>query len=337
MLEVGLLVGESKKTLSVAKLQKLSRDYEREKTNVQEVLQNASACRDTIDYIKSEMDECEIPRTILLRANEIEQFNTKFDSIQSDFNEIRSTNIEDNSSDSKAAIRAFIDEINKRLYGLDEEKIEFVEYQKSTLEQYGPKDFSDLKNAPIIAAIREHKFKIQDAYERLEDLEAFVNQSKAKKTSLIKIDKLAKECKLGLDQLSGIITEAPKNLQKLSAVLKEMLTAAAPMKGYPNDSADYWNEKDDIIRQQGQVGKLLTDIDQVAEKFADEEDAIKALVDKSKNNEDIGDLTNIATDLEKQKDMVIKTLKAANDITNSINIMTSELGDQRIPVTIRSR
>ena len=33
-----------------------------------------------------------------------------------------------NSSDSKAAIRAFIDEINKRLYGLDEEKIEFVEY-----------------------------------------------------------------------------------------------------------------------------------------------------------------------------------------------------------------
>ena len=249
LMEVGILVGESKKTLSVAKLQKLSRDYEREKTNVQEVLQSASACRDTIDYTKSEMDECEIPRTILLRANEIEQFNSKFDSIQSDFNEIRGTNIEDNSSDSKAAIRAFIDEINKRLYGLDEEKIEFVEYQKSTLEQYGPKDFSDLKNAPIIAAIREHKLKIQDAYERLEDLEAFVNQSKAKKTSLIKIDKLAKECKLGLDQLNGIIVEAPRNLQKLSAVLREMLLGAAPMKGYPNDSADYWGEKDDIIRQ----------------------------------------------------------------------------------------
>lgn len=106
------------------------------------------------------MDECEIPRTIVLRANEIEEFNTKFDSIQADFNDIKSTNIEDNSSDSKAAIRAFIDEINKRLYGLDEEKIEFVEYQKSTLEQYSPKDFSDLKNAPIIAAIREHKAKV---------------------------------------------------------------------------------------------------------------------------------------------------------------------------------
>lgn len=65
--------------MSVAKLQKLSRDYEREKTVVQEVLQAASACRDTIDYVKSEMDECEIPRTIQQRAQEIEQFNTKFD------------------------------------------------------------------------------------------------------------------------------------------------------------------------------------------------------------------------------------------------------------------
>jgi ribosome maturation protein Sdo1 len=82
LMEVGILVGESKKQqLSVAKLQKLSRDYEREKTNVQEVLQQASGCRDTIDYVKSEMDECEIPKTIAARANEIEQFNTKFDAI----------------------------------------------------------------------------------------------------------------------------------------------------------------------------------------------------------------------------------------------------------------
>jgi hypothetical protein len=46
----------------------MSRDYEREKVAVQEILQRASACRDTIDYVKSEMDECEIPRTIVLRS-----------------------------------------------------------------------------------------------------------------------------------------------------------------------------------------------------------------------------------------------------------------------------
>ena len=68
LIQVGLLVGESKKQSTVTKLQKMSRDYEREKVAVQEILQRASACRDTIDYVKSEMDECEIPRTIVLRS-----------------------------------------------------------------------------------------------------------------------------------------------------------------------------------------------------------------------------------------------------------------------------
>lgn len=112
-----------------------------------------------------------------------------------------------------------------------------------------------MKNAPIIASIRDHKLKILEAYEKLEDLEAFVNQSKAKKISLIKIDKLAKECKLGTDQLQGIIVDAPRNVQRLAAVLKEMLLAAAPMKGYLNETADYWKEKDEILKQQGQLGK----------------------------------------------------------------------------------
>jgi len=61
------------------------------------------------------------------------------------------------------------------------------------------------------------------------------------------------------------------------------------------------------------------------------------LVDKSKNNDDIGALTNIANDLEKQKDKIIKTLKLANDITQNIKLMTSEVGDARIPITIKSR
>lgn len=61
------------------------------------------------------------------------------------------------------------------------------------------------------------------------------------------------------------------------------------------------------------------------------------MVDKSKNNDDIGALTNIANDLEKQKDKIIKTLKQANDITQSIKLMTTELGDARIPITILSR
>jgi hypothetical protein len=45
--------------------------------------------------------------------------------------------------------------------------------------------------------------------------------------------------------------DTPKNIQKLSAVLREMLLAAEPMKGYPNETADYWTEKGKIIGQQG--------------------------------------------------------------------------------------
>lgn len=59
---------------------------------------------------------------------------------------------------------------------------------------------------------------------------------------------MAKECKLGMDSLQTIIIDAPKNIQKLAAVLKEMHIAADPMKGYPNETADYWNEKMDIER-----------------------------------------------------------------------------------------
>ena len=54
---------------------------------------------------------------------------------------------------------------------------------------------------------------------------------------------MVKECRLGMNSLSEIIIDAPKMIQKLSAVLKEMHTASSPMKGYPNETADYWDEK----------------------------------------------------------------------------------------------
>jgi len=59
-----------------------------------------------------------------------------------------------------------------------------------------------------------------------------------------------------MDSLSGIILEAPRMIQNLAAVLKEMLVAAAPMKGYPNETADYWDEKDDIISNQGRIATI---------------------------------------------------------------------------------
>jgi len=103
-----------------------------------------------------------------------------------------------------------------------------------------------MKSAPIIKAVREHKFKIADAYERLSDLEGFVVSSKAKKTQLINIDNLAKLCRKELDSIQMIVFSSPKLVEKLHDVLKQMFVASTPLKGYSNETADYWGEKDDI-------------------------------------------------------------------------------------------
>lgn len=268
------------------------------KVGIQEILQRSNACRDQIEDTKAEMDECDIPRTIALRSDEITQFSDKLESIQKQFVEVQAGSIEENSSDAKAAIRGFIDEINKKLYGLQEEQVDFTEYQKSTLEQHSPKEFSDLKNAPIIRAVREHKLKIADAYERLQDLEGYVVSSKAKKTQLINIDNLAKLCKKELDNIQMVIFASPKLVTALHEVLKQMFVAAAPMKGYGNDTADYWNEKDDITGNQNKLNQINSNIDQIDGKFAEEEDEVKALIERSKNDQGIKCLTEVAQELQ---------------------------------------
>jgi len=96
------------------------------------------------------MDDCEIPKTIVKRSKELENFSEKLEEINDHFNELKRTDEDQGSTESKAAMRKFVDEISKRLYGFEEEKVELTEFQKSTLEAYGPKDFIDLNNAPII-------------------------------------------------------------------------------------------------------------------------------------------------------------------------------------------
>ena len=78
-----------------------------------------------------------------------------------------------------------------------------------------PKDFSDIKNAPIIRQVREHKLKIQDANRRLNELEDFLKQGKAQKSSLLKIDASNKSLVANLNSLSKMINEVPKEIDEL--------------------------------------------------------------------------------------------------------------------------
>ena len=90
-----------------------------------------------------------------------------------------------------------------------------------------------------------------------------------------------------MNSLTDIINEAPKMIQKLSAVYKEMNTASSPMKGYPDETADYWSEKESIVTSQGRLETLATEIDKVDEKFAEDEETVESLINQSKNNDNI--------------------------------------------------
>ena len=131
------------------------------------------------------MDECEIPYTINLRAEEVDKFTDKLERITHEFQELKANDYEECSSDTKAGIRRLIDEMVHKLTGFEDDKEDFNKFQKGTLDQYTQKDFVDIKNAPIIKEIREHKLKIYDSNWRLGELEDFLRTAKAQKVSLL--------------------------------------------------------------------------------------------------------------------------------------------------------
>jgi hypothetical protein len=80
--------------------------------------------------------------------------NTKFRDFKN--NELNDTG----SNEFQQEIRDIIGDMMERLDEADMDKRELKKFQKSTLEQYGQKDFVDSKNAPIIIEVRIHKENI---------------------------------------------------------------------------------------------------------------------------------------------------------------------------------
>ena len=82
----------------------------------------ANKCRETTDYIKTNMDECEIPYTINLRSDEVDKFCAKLERITGEFQELKNNDFEDCNSDTKASIRKLIDEMIHKLTGFEDDK-----------------------------------------------------------------------------------------------------------------------------------------------------------------------------------------------------------------------
>jgi len=78
----------------------------------------------------------------------------------------------------------------------------------------------DVKNAPIIKEIREHKLKIYDSNWRLGELEDFLRTAKAQKVSLLQIDGSHKQLSKNLSDLSAFINDVPKAIENLRCTLE---------------------------------------------------------------------------------------------------------------------
>ena len=161
------------------------------------------------------MDECEIPYTISLRGDEVDKFCVKLDRITKDFQELKQNDYEECHSDTKASIRKLTEQMIQKLSGFEDDKIDFIQFQKGTLEEYTNKNFLDIKNAPIIAEVREHKLKIYDSNWRLGELEDFLRQAKAQKLSLLKIDTSNKALGANIQNLGQLINQIPLEIDQL--------------------------------------------------------------------------------------------------------------------------
>ena len=128
--EIDNLIEESKEPTDTEGLLKLCEQCDKEKKLVDAILEEAEACNDGILDIKNEMGECQIPENITRRANEIDTFKEKLIRISTDFFDFKIDYAESSnlSADTKVEIKKLIDEIDKMIYGFDQEKKEFFEF-----------------------------------------------------------------------------------------------------------------------------------------------------------------------------------------------------------------
>ena len=232
-----LLLDDAKEPTDTEGLEKLTERFHKMKKDIDAILAEAEGCNDSIMDIKNAMGECLIPDNITKRANEIDTFKEKINRITYDFFDFKIEYAKNSrlSTEMKKSLKVLIDEIDKRIFGFEEEKKEFIEFQKNRLEAYTQKDFLSLDNPPIIIEIREFKARIKDAKERLEELEAFIDECVSKKEAYQVINTLNKDIDLDLHNLREFFNSLPGEIKHMLQTLDEMATGAEP-----NEGADYF-------------------------------------------------------------------------------------------------
>jgi len=159
----------------------------------------------------------------------------------------------------KAEIKKHIDQIDKKMYGFENEKRDFFQFQKQKLELYQQKDFLALENTGIIVEVREFKARIEDANNRLFELDDYLKMCGIKKDCYQKINTLNKDLDIDMTNLKDFFSTLPTEIEQMLLTLKEMKNGSEP-----DESADYHAKKSQIIYQTKNledVKKKINDIE----------------------------------------------------------------------------
>ena len=171
-----------------ASLDRIGDKLNKEKDSLDKDLKKADKADDAVEKVKKDMDDCNIPANIKLRAKELNQLKSQLGRFNNNWEGLKSVgDLMDN--DMKAKFNAIRKDLDKEGKNYDGLKGKQTEFEGLTMTQiYGD------GNDKIVKGIREHKEKIKllkenalPIGERLKDLTAQVNKlSAGKKAALMK-------------------------------------------------------------------------------------------------------------------------------------------------------
>lgn len=104
---------------------------------LQGTCERAFDVRDEVEKVHHEMNDCEIPVNIKMRASELDEFAKKLGELVAEFRDLSQADDDfEGSAESEAAIKELRTQIDKKLKTSDTEKKEHTKFQRSKLEAY---------------------------------------------------------------------------------------------------------------------------------------------------------------------------------------------------------
>lgn len=96
--------------------QAFEKEIDAERQAVSSILEDAFDVQDAIANVHKEMDDCQIPVNIKMRANQIDQLREKLDNLNTEFSELKQADANyEGTTDSEREIKALIEKIDRKL------------------------------------------------------------------------------------------------------------------------------------------------------------------------------------------------------------------------------